>query len=333
MKQKELKYVLALQLFANPNTQTTGSEGLSDEMKTFYNDTLIDLAGPKLVYDQFADKYPIPKNGGKTIEFRKYDNLAPATTPLTEGVTPDGDKLTVTTITATVDQFGNYVTLSDMLILTAVDNNVVQATKRLGEQAGKTGDCITRDVVCGGSNVYFPNGKTSRSSLTADDKITVALVMEGAAFLRTMDAPTIEGDYVCILHPQVEKDIKLDPEWKECVKYDASEKIFEGEIGRYDGVRFVSSTNAKIWKGAESDCPEGLAVFGTMLVGASAYATTQVEGGGLQVIVKQLGSGDDPLNQRATVGWKLTKVAERLVEQYMVRLETCSSWSAAASAN
>ena len=333
MKQKEVKYVLALQLFANPNTQTTTAEGLSDEMKTFYNDTLIDLAGPKLVYDQFADKYPIPKNGGKSIEFRKYDNLSPALTPLTEGVTPDGNKLNVTTITATVDQFGDYITLSDMLILTAVDNNVTQATKRLGEQAGKTGDCITRDVVCGGSNVYFPNGKTSRGSLTEDDKLTLALVMEGAAFLRTMDAPTIDGDYVCILHPQVEKDLKLDPEWKECVKYDASERIFEGEIGRYDGVRFVSSSNAKIWKSDEDDCPDGLGVFGTMLVGAGAYATTQVEGGGLQVIVKQLGSGDDPLNQRATVGWKLTKVAERLVEQYMLRFETCSSWSASATAN
>lgn len=333
MKQKEVKYLLALQLFANPNTQTTGSEGMTDEMKTFYNDTLIDLAGPKLVYDQFADKYPIPKNGGKTIEFRKYDNLGAATTPLTEGVTPDGDKLNVTTITATVDQYGNYITLSDMLIMTAVDNNVVQATKRLGEQAGKTGDCITRDVVCGGSNVYFPNGKTSRSALEITDIMTVALVMEGAAFLRTMDAPTINGDYVCILHPQVEKDIKKDPDWKECVKYSAAERIFEGEIGYYDGVRFVSSTNAKIWKSSEDDCPDGLGVFGTMLVGAGAYATTQVEGGGLQVIVKQLGSGDDPLNQRATVGWKLTKVAERLVEQYMVRFETCSSWSAAAQAN
>ena len=333
MKQNEMKYLLKLQMFANPNTQTTGSEGLSDEMKTFYNDTLIDLAGPKLVYDQFADKYPIPKNGGKSIEFRKYDNLEPALTPLTEGVTPDGNRLNVTTITATVDQFGDYITLSDMLILTAIDNNIVQATKRLGEQAGKTGDCITRDVVCGGSNVYFPNGKTSRSALTIDDKITVKLVMEAAAFLRTMDAPTVNGDYICILHPQVEKDIKLDPEWKESVKYDASERIFEGEIGRYDGVRFVSTTNAKIWKSVDDDCPEGLGVFGTMLVGEGAYATTQVEGGGLQTIIKQLGSGDDPLNQRATVGWKLIKVAERLVEQYMVRIETCSSWSESAKAN
>lgn len=333
MLKKENRFKLFLQLFADGNTQTTGSEGMSDEMKTFYNDTLIDMAGPKLVYDQCADKYPIPKNGGKTIEFRKYDNLEPAMVPLTEGVTPDGLAMNVTTITATIEQYGAYVQLSDMLIMTAIDNNIVQATKKLGDQAGKTADCITRDIVCGGSNVYFPNGKTSRSTLTKDDTITLDIIFEAAAFLQTMDAPTIDGDYVAIIHPQVAKDLMLTQEWRDAVKYTTSEKIFEGEIGKIANVRFVQTTNAKIWKSTEDDCPDGLGVFATMVVGAGAYGTTNVEGGGLQTIVKQLGAGEDPLNQRATVGWKLTKVAERLIEQYMVRIETCSSWSSAAKAN
>ena len=91
MKAKEARFLLLrLQLFAEPNTQTTGSDGMSVEMKTYYSDYLIDIAGPELVHDQFADTYDIPKNGGKTIEFRKYDNLKPALTPLTEGVTPKG---------------------------------------------------------------------------------------------------------------------------------------------------------------------------------------------------------------------------------------------------
>ena len=109
-------YHLDLQLFADLNTQT--SEGLSAEMKVFYSDYLIDNAQPRLVHDQFAQKLPIPQGSGKTIEFRKFSPLPKAMTPLTEGVTPDGQTLNVTTVEAPVRQYGGYVTLSDMVLLT-----------------------------------------------------------------------------------------------------------------------------------------------------------------------------------------------------------------------
>ena len=110
------------------------------------------------------------------------------------------------------------------------------------------------------------------------------------------------------------------------------DEIYNGEIGTLHGVRFVETSEAKIWKG--TGCPAGLAVFSTLILGAHAYGSTEIEGGGLEHIVKQLGYGDDPLNQRASVGWKAHKTAERLVEQYMVRIESCSArYSATAEAN
>ncbi len=140
------------------------------------------------------------------------------------------------------------------------------------------------------------------------------------------------GSYVAIIHPYAAYDIKKDPNWVEAHKYASPEEIFEGEIGKINNVRFVETSEAKIWTG--TGCPSGLAVFGTLVLGAHAYATTELEGGGLQHIVKQLGYGDDPLNQRASVGWKAVKTAERLSEQYMVRIESCSArYSAKAKAN
>ena len=160
---KMMTFAFDLQLFAGaPNTQTTGTSTLSDEMKTYYSDYLIDNAVPKLVHDQFGQKHPIPKNGGKTIEFRKYSPLPKMLTPLTEGVTPDGQSLTVSTIESTVAQYGGYITLSDVLLLTAIDNNLVQATKLLGAQAGATLDTITREVLNGGTNVIYAGGVSSR---------------------------------------------------------------------------------------------------------------------------------------------------------------------------
>ena len=301
-----------LQLFAEMNVQTTGTAALSDEMKVFYSDYLIDNAVPKLVHDQFGQKHPIPKNGGKTIEFRKYSPLPKMLDPLTEGVTPDGQSLTVTVIEATVEQYGGYVTISDMLQLTAIDNNMLQATKLLGNQAGTTLDTITREVLNGGTNVIYSGGVASRDALA--DNLTVDDVMKAVRALKGQNADKIDGSFVAIIHPDVSYDLVHDPMW-EAVKTYSPEDWYEGEIGRIHGVRFVETTEAKIFEGG---------VYSTLVLGDNAYGVTDIEGGGLEHIVKQLGSAGtaDPLNQRATVGWKATKTAERLVEQFMVRIES-----------
>lgn len=339
--------LINLQLMAemNVNVSTANSDGnhLTPEMKTYYDMTLLDEAGPALVHDQFGQKRPIPKNGGKTIEFRKFSPLAKATTAITEGVTPDGGKLDVTAVTATVAQYGYYIVQSDVLELTALDNTILEATKLLGRQAGRTLDTITRDVLVAGTNVtYCPkigvNGAetevTSRANLDATAQLTVDVVQQVVAKLRAKNAPTINGDYVAIAHPYVCYDLMRDPDWVSAHVYAQPENIYEGEIGKIAGVRFVQTSEAKIWTG--DGCPSGLAVFATLFIGDGAYGVTEVTGGGLQTIIKQKGSAGtaDPLDQRSSVGWKAIKVAERLIEPYLVRVESCSKrFSATASAN
>lgn len=339
---KNLK--LDLQMFATASTQNqnaTSASGMSAEMKTFYEKRLIDQAEPALVHDQFGDPYPIPANGGKNIEFRKYDSLPKATTPLTEGVTPDGQTMNVSTVTAEVKQYGGWVPITDTLQLTAIDNNILQATKIIASQAGRTLDTIVRDVLAGGTNViYAPKiGEggaetpvTSRATLDATCQLTSDLIARAATQLKAMNADPIGTSFVGIIHPYVTYELRRDPDWIDVHKYAQPDEIYNGEIGTLHGVRFVETSEAKIWKG--TGCPAGLAVFSTLILGAHAYGSTEIEGGGLEHIVKQLGYGDDPLNQRASVGWKATQTAERLVEQYMVRIESCSArYSATAEAN
>lgn len=387
----------------NPNV-TTG-DGMSAEMKTFYSDYLIDLAEPELVHDQFGQKHPIPKNGGKVIEFRQYDPLPEQITPLVEGVTPDGQSLTVKTITSEVKQYGGYVTLSDMLMMTAIDNNLVQATKLTASQAGRTLDTITREIINAGTVVQFSQGQVdSRDELyyTSEDdncNLTVDAIKRAVRFLETQDAPQINGYYVGIIHPYSKYDLMKDPDWKTPHEYVDTENVYQNEIGELYGVRFVQSSRAKVFAGADlaSDSrtlavngasvsatttvpfdggtvaanalvgrmvniggtvtqvtanttsqltvadnvtaadntviypgeggKDGADVYSTLILGDDAYGVTEITGGGLQHIVKQLGSAGsgDPLNQRATVGWKATKTAEILVQQYMVRIEATAS--------
>lgn len=337
--------ITSLQHFAdNPTVNVTTDSKLSAENKTFYDRALVEEAGPNLIHGQFGQKRPIPKNGGKRIQFRRYASLPKALKPLTEGVTPEGRKLSATAVEAEVNQYGDFVCLSDVLDLTAIDNNVLEATKAVGRQAGLTLGTITRNVLQSGTNVFYcpkvgANGVqtpvTDRSGLDKTCTLTVDVVKKVAAMLKAANAPKIDGDYVCILHPYVAYDIMSDPRWEEMHKYTTPENMYQGEIGRIAGVRFVETSEAAVYKGTENSCPTGLAVFGCLFIAQGAYGVTEVTGGGLQTIIKQLGSAGtaDPLDQRSTVGWKALQTAEILMEPYMVRVECCSAFSPTAEAN
>ena len=327
---KELIFI-NLQLFAEMNTNTTLSPGLSVENKTFYDKTLLVEAQANLVHDQFAQKRPIPKKGGKKIEFRKFASLPKALTPLTEGVTPDGKSLSVSKIEAEVSQYGDYVVYDDVLDLTAIDPVVTEGVKVIGNQAGLTLDTITRNALQTGTNVFYcPKGDgtevTSRNALDKTCKLTAKGVKKVAAFLKKVNAPKIDGSYVAIIHPFVAYDLQNDPEWIEAHKYTTPENIYEGELGKIGGVRFVESSEAKVYEGG---------VFGCIFLGANAYGVTEIEGGGLKTIIKQLGSSGvaDALDQRASIGWKAIKTAEILLDSYIIRVECMSELSEEVEAN
>ena len=411
---KDIALLLNIDLASFVTTQLSTQGSLSDEMKTFYSDYMIDNATPLLVHDQFAQKHPIPKNGGKIIEFRKYAPLPKALTPLTEGVTPTGTALSMSVITSTVKQYGDFIELSDILILTAIDNNLVQASKLLGNQAGETLDTITREVLNSGTNVQYADAQVNARYLLVGGDATAAnnhymkvdVVRRGVRSLKTNKGQKISGSYVGIAHPDVAYDIMGDPKWEAIKTYSDAKDIYEGEIGRLHGVRFVESTEAKVFtakdlsvanrnlvftsnagqviaittvltaadqlaivgrsvlikgykynvtaaaagtitvgsaiQGAPAASEviypgeagaKGRAVYSTLILADNAYGTTEITGGGLDVIVKQLGSAgtSDALNQRATTGWKATKTAEILVDAFVLRIETASTFDGVAN--
>ena len=248
----ELNY----QMFSDANTQTTG--GLSAEMKTYYGMELLENAKPQLVHNQFAATKPLPVGGGKTVEWRKFGAFDKALTPLTEGVTPDGSGISVSYITKELAQYGDYTTVSDMLDLTAIDDVVLEITDRHGNNMGLTLDTVTRNEIQQGNQViYAPvlgeGGKqtavTSRVALTPECKMTSELVAKAATQLKKMNAPTFDGKYVCIIHPSVAFDLRQDEAWIAAHQYAAATELFSGEIGELHGVRFVETTEAKIFRG------------------------------------------------------------------------------------
>lgn len=393
----------------NLNVQV--SENNPASIRAFYDKNLVLNTKPVLVHAQFGQKRNIPANGGKRIVFRKLSPLPKATKPLTEGVTPNGNDMTWSTIEAQLEQYGDYITVSDVVQTTGIDNTLVEAGEILAMQAGETLDAVSREVLNSGSNVQYAEKAEARCALCGgleegNDYLTVNAIKKAVRTLKRNNAKKIDGYYVAIIHPDVSYDLMSDPLWENVKTYCDPKDMYNGEIGRLHGVRFVETSEAKIFTAenltsehrnltvasvadkvitlseaiSESDAEalagrkiilkgaqytivsasntdatvtvkedieagdmapaagdviypgeagaQGRDVYSTLVLGSNAYGVSEIEEGGLKNIVKPLGSGGtaDPLDQRATTGWKALTTTKILVDEYMVRIETASSY-------
>lgn len=325
-----------LQLFAEVVNTTASLE--IETNQTFWKTALIKLAGPKLVHDQFAQKTDIPSGNGKTIEFRRVNSLSTdldENTIKVEGEAGDGQSLSIDSVTANVAQYGNYIKTTDMLELTAKDNIMSVATTACSDQAAGVMDKITRNAMHQCSNSFCAGGVDELANLTADTYIDADDLFKAAARLEAENAPTIDGFYVAIMHPYVAKDLmsKLNGStaWTEVMKYADPQNILKGEVGTYGKVKVVTTTNAKFYKKGDEKLTAPVDVFSTIVVGANAYGTTKIDGGGLELIVHNKNEIGGALNSFSTVGWKATKTSEILVDKYMVKIYSSASQTLSAS--
>ena len=333
-------------------TAFSGNDTLAPTMKTFYDTQLLENARPNLVHAQLAGRQALPRNHGKTVEWRKWNTLKDAE-ELTEGVIPTGQKMGQTSTTGAIKQIGLYVTVSDQLELHALDNVILGATEELGASAGTSIDKRVRDAVVAGSNVQYcdkvgTNGAhtavTSRAGLDTTAKLTPDEVNKAVTLLKKLKAPKIDGKYVAIIHPSVAYDLRSSDAWVEAHKYAGITELFTGEIGELHGVRFIETTEAKVFNG--EGCPvktaadesngtpaEYYSVYATLFLGKDAYGMIDPEGGNMEMIIKDKGQVGGPLNQFSTLGYKFSSAAKILYQDRMVRVESCGAYSAEDEAN
>lgn len=331
--------------YTGVTTPFAGTNTMSPTMKTFYDTELLENARERLIFHQLAKKFPLPANKGRTIEWRKWNTL-PDLDRLAEAVIPEGKKLGMTYTTVEVAQYGAYVTVSDILELHAVDDVILGATEELGAAGALTVDKLDRAVLMASGNVMFAdvtkNGTFVKTPATRQE-LNTAIATSGNVALMTSRTiakastimkknkvdPHTGNDYVAIIHPSVSHDLRQDPAWMEAHKYAAPEEIFNGEIGRLHGIRFVESTLAPVIK------PEGAsqAIYMTIVLGKDAYGAIDVEGGAMQTIVKSKGEVGGPLEQFSTVGAKVETGAKILYSERVLLIETTSTFSDIDEAN
>ena len=313
-------------------------------IQAFYDKNLLMRSVAYFVHDKFGQPRTLPTKQSETIKFRRYSNLAVASTPLTEGVTPSGSQLAVSDITATVVQYGDFVTLTDKIAMHVEDNVVMEATDILGDQAGLTLDTVWRDAVVPNlSNAVInvvAGTTTTEGALVAADIITdVSLnqailtlkknlakkftsVISGSTAVGTLP---IRAAYMSIIHPDVVYDLEAITAFKHTSEYASQGDIQEGEVGSYKDIRFIETTQGYINVDGGAAAVD---TYHTPVFGKEAYGVVSVRGKKkMDVYVKSLGSSGtaDPIDQRSTVGWKASTVAKILNDAYAVSVISSSS--------
>lgn len=302
----------------------SGVNAVGQQAQTFYDRTLLERLLPTLVFLKHGQKKTIPKREGATGNWRRFTSLDAATTPLVEGVTPSGSRPVVEAVTATVQGYGDYVYLTDLLDMAGIDDVATEMYEVLGEQAGETLDTIVRDVVAAGTNVYRVNARAARGDVEAGDIMDGVTMRRARRIMARNNVKPVQGAgaYVGFVPPDVAYDIMGDAAWVNANQYAGSEKIFDGEIGKMHGIRYIETTLAPIW---EDGGVGNTDVYGTIIVGKGAYGIPDIAGSSKpQTITKSLGSAGsaDPLEQRSSTGWKAYLAAVRLNELCILRVES-----------
>ena len=301
-------------------TMTTASTTIAAEVRQAYDKALLLAARPELVHCQFANKRPVPKGQGNIINLRRVELLTAQTTALTEGVTPSGSVLTVSNIPITVSQYGDYVAFSDKVTWQSIDPIVAETVKAQGQQAGNTLDQLARDSYATGATVRYANGAVSRVTVAAGSVMTGLEIKKAVRTLKKNNAKRINGYYTCIITPDTSMDIQGITEWLQVKEYSDRMDLYNGELGMLYGVRFVETTNAKIFAGQGAG---GIDVHASLFFGADAFGSSEIDGEALETMSHPLGSAGsgDPLNQRTTQGWKATWGSTILNDLFVCRLE------------
>ncbi len=335
---------------------------------------MLKRAMPYLQIEKFGQTYPLPTNSTNTAKFRRYflmgaqgaagpDNgggtngagtaffIPLATTPLVEGVTPEGGLMANQDYTITLQQYGNFLTFTDVIEDTHTDPVLQQMTDALGEQAAVTVETLRFNVLKAGTNVWYENNVANRTlvagaiSLTDQRRVTTGLNRQNSKKISSVIGSTpdfntksVEASYMAICHPDLETDLRNMTGFKVVADYGPHTVPFEGEIGSVEQCRYLTSTvfapfaNASTASGASATTFRSTGgvypdVYPILYFGRDAFGMVPLKGKSSMtpMVVNPKPTSGDPLAQRGTVGWKLWQGTIILQDAFMARMEVLAT--------
>ena len=310
---------------ANLTTQFTDSTA-SDATQSLFNTLLLRRGLPMLIHQVGVKTYPLARRSGKTMIWRRFEELAVATTALSEGVNPAGKTKTKTDVSATIAAYGDFIEDTDFLLSTQPDPQAVENVELLGEQMGRTFDQLYRDTWAGFTNTTYVNGtSTVTVSQPIDrndlDRAYRELTNRNALKFTPMVMSSqnvgtgpIMPAYWGMVHEDVAFDLRHLDGFLLAAEYSAHNGLLEGEFGAdKNGIRFLSSSQGYVLAGAtgvtiaatDIQNTGGFAdIYSMFIVGRDFGGGVSLAGDNGRVITQPMGGNSDPLEMRQTMGWK-----------------------------
>ncbi len=301
---------------------------------------LIDILKQNLVMYKTSKIQPVKKgSNSKTVIFRGFNKLSLALTPLTEGVAPAGQNLSMNTVTVVLSQYGDFTRITDIAEFLYDRSLIKDASDVLGIQATETIDTTIINVVASGTNVVYGDGSVvTRGTVTGTMHLTTVLITRYVRWLERNNVkkfpsmPIIGKAYALIAHPDVIADLRTDNGFVAAVNYSSPNPsneyrgdLFTGEVGYWMGARVISTTIAPVFIGAGA---AGADVYAVLVYGEGAYGVSEFSGG-LSTYIHTGGVQDtnNPLEQYSTVGWKWMGATAILDNNRLVRGEVSATYT------
>jgi N4-gp56 family major capsid protein len=290
----------------------------------------------ELLFDQAADVQPVQQAmPGTGVTFTIFSDIAAATSTLNEVTDVTPTALSDSQVTVTLNEYGNAVVTTAKLRGTAFLDVDSAAANIIGYNAGDSIDQVIREVLAGGTNVVYATGgtttPTSRESVSTDDILSADDVRKVTAQLRAANVATFDGSYLGYIHPDVSYDFRSATDaaaWRTPANYVNPEGIYNGEIGKFESVRFIETPRAKKFENASNGTSTTgtIDVYATHIMGRQALAkaySVQDGNGAVPKIVR--GNVTDILMRLQPLGWYWLGGYGRFREASLRRIESASS--------
>lgn len=299
-----------------PDNALTTTGEIDPAVELYYDRSLLlQPLYPEYIYSQFGRKISLARKKGNSINIRRYSRLTAATTPITEGITPSGSQLAKVDIQAQLSQYGDFVTITDIVDMTVEDPVLNQTSKLQNDQLNNTLDQLCRDYLCASAS-----STTCSTVLTLSDVEGVVITLRGNdvkyLFQRVkatqgVGTSPIRAAYAGLADTDLEDDIQDIEGFKAVTNYASDDSVLASELGNTGRVRWLTSSGGYV---SSSN-------YYSPIMGQDPYAMVDLKGGNAKAVIKGFGSGgtSDPLNQRMTMGWKLMN-AVRILQDIRIHV-------------
>jgi N4-gp56 family major capsid protein len=296
-------------------------------MQIFYDKVFLERAKIELRHDFGAQVRNVPMNSGKTVYFTRFSPLAVITAALSEAANPTAVDMTAATVTATLADYGTYVTVGSLYSMTSIEEGLSEHVSVIGQNAGESIDQLIRTELATGATTQLVAGAAMLTNVHTTDVLTGLEIRKAVRTLKKNKASRFEnGLFRAIIGPDTAFSLFADSEWLDARRYTDASDILRGVVGKLHGVEFVETNNQHytLTAGFSTSATNVANVYSNFVFGKNAYGVINLGSNSApKVYVKNPGAGstDNPLDQFSTIGWKMPFVAKTLNSNWLINIK------------